>query len=199
MRKTGNFEDIARFFLCLLKLVRYTKNIMKGNVIVIIGGQYGSEAKGKVISFLANEFDIAVRTGSPNAGHTVFKGDEVFRLQQIPATFLNEKCILCIGAGGLINPNVLRNEVEITKTRGRLFIDQQAGIIEEKHLSEEGELVEKIGSTGKGCGAALSARIWRKDFTLAKDVLKDFQLDDVARIINQGIDNGKNILCPAQK
>lgn len=167
---------------------------MKGNVTVVIGGQYGSEAKGKVISFLANEFDIAVRTGSPNAGHTVFKGEEVFRLQQIPATFLNEKCLLCIGAGGLINPDILRKEVAQTNTQARLFIDPQAGIIEEKHLLEECELVEKIGSTGKGCGAALAARIWRKDFMLAKDVLKDFQLEDIAKIINEGIDGGKNIL-----
>ena len=67
---------------------------MKGKITIVIGGQFGSEAKGKVISFLANEFDIAVRTGSPNAGHTVFKNGEVYRLQQIPATFVNTK--LCL-------------------------------------------------------------------------------------------------------
>src|SRR3989338_7026846 len=167
---------------------------MKGKVTIVIGGQFGSEAKGKVISFLASEFDIAVRTGSPNAGHMVFKDGEIYRLQQIPATFVNQKCVLCIGAGALINPDILRKEVERTNTKERLFIDPQAGIIEEKHLLQEGELVQKIGSTGKGCGAALADRIWRKDFKLAKDVLKDFQIVDVAEMINQGIDEGKNLL-----
>ena len=167
---------------------------MKGKVTIVIGGQFGSEAKGKVISFLADEFDIAVRTGSPNAGHTVFKDGEIYRLQQIPATFVNKKCVLYIGAGALINPDILRKEVEHTNTKERLFIDPQAGIIEEKHLLQEGELVQKIGSTGKGCGAALADRIWRKDFKLAKDVLKDFQIVDIAEMINQEIDESKNVL-----
>jgi adenylosuccinate synthase len=168
---------------------------MKANVTVVVGGQFGSEAKGKVISFLAHEFDLAVRTGSPNAGHTVLDGAEIYRLQQVPATFLNKRCILCIGAGALISPDILKSEVEKTKTRERLFIDSQAGIIEGKHLQQEGELVENIGSTGKGCGAALIDRIWRKDFKLAKDVLKDeYQIADVSEIINKGIDEGKNIL-----
>ena len=167
---------------------------MKGKVTIVIGGQFGSEAKGKVISFLADEFDIAVRTGSPNAGHTVFQNGEIYRLQQIPATFVNQKCILCIGAGALINPDILKKELEHTESKNRLFIDPQAGIIEEKHILQEGELVQKIGSTGKGCGAALADRIWRKDFKLAKDVLKDFQISDVAEILNRGIDDGKNIL-----
>jgi len=167
---------------------------MKGKVTIIIGGQFGSEAKGKVVSFLASEFDIAVRTGAPNAGHTVFKDSEIYKLRQIPATFINPNCVLCIGAGALINPEILRKEAKRTKTKSRLFIDPQAGIIEEKHLLQERGLIKKIGSTGKGCGAALADRIWRKDFKLAKDVLKDFQIGDVSEIINNGIDGGKNVL-----
>lgn len=167
---------------------------MRGNVTIIIGGQFGSEAKGKVISFLADEFDIAVRTGSPNAGHTVFDGDKIYRLQQIPSTFLNKKCILCIGAGALIDPNVLKKEVFETGVKSRLFIDSQAGIIENKHIVSESEIVEKIGSTGKGCGSALIDRIWRKDFKLAKDILKDFNISNVSEIINNGINDGKTIL-----
>ncbi len=168
---------------------------MKRNVTVVIGGQFGSEAKGKVISYLAHEFDVAVRTGSPNAGHTVIDTQEVYKLQQIPATFLNKKCMLCIGAGALIDPATLRKEVEKTKTKGRLFIDPQAGIIEAKHARQEGELVRNIGSTGKGCGAALVDRIWRKDFKLAKDALQnEFSIADVSHILNNAIDEGKAIL-----
>lgn len=167
---------------------------MFGRVTVVVGGQFGSEAKGKVISFLADEFDVAVRTGSPNAGHTVFYNGEEYRLQQIPATFVNQKCILCIGAGSLIHPDTLVKEVERTDTKKRLFIDPQAGIIEEKHLAQERELIRSIGSTGKGCGAALSDRIRRKDFLLAKDVFKGFQIAKTAEILNHGINEGKNVL-----
>ncbi len=167
---------------------------MKGKVTVVVGGQYGSEAKGKVISFLANEFDVAVRTGSPNAGHTVFDGDEIYRLQQIPATFVNPGCVLCIGAGALIDPEILRNEVRVTGTAGRVLIDMQAGIIEGKHSKQESEIVKSIGSTGKGCGSALVDRIWRQGFSLARDVLTDFKLINVSEYLNTSIDEGKNIL-----
>lgn len=166
----------------------------KGKVTVVVGGQYGSEAKGKVISFLANEFDVAIRTGAPNAGHTVYDGEKEFKLQQIPATFLNRKCVLCIGAGGLIDPGILKNEVVRTRTKERLFIDPQTGIIEKKHHLQEGALVKNIGSTGKGCGAALVDRIWRKDFKLAKEVLKEYQITNVAELVNRGINEGKNVL-----
>ena len=42
---------------------------------IVMGGQYGSEGKGSVVSWLAaqKKYDLVIRTGSPNAGHT-FKG-----------------------------------------------------------------------------------------------------------------------------
>lgn len=165
-----------------------------GKVTVVIGGQFGSEAKGKVISYLASEVDLAIRTGSPNAGHTVVDGQEIYKLQQIPATFLNKKCVLCIGAGSLIDPIILRNEIDRTNSQNRLFIDSQAGIIEVRHVEQEVELKKEIGSTGKGCGAALVNRIWRKNFTLAKDAFPDLQIADVAEMANKAIDEGKHIL-----
>ena len=167
---------------------------MKSKVTVVVGGQFGSEAKGKVISFLANEYDVAVRTGAPNAGHTVLHNNQIYKLQQIPATFVNPKCKLYIGAGALIDPKILAREIEQTNSYKRVFIDPQAGIIEEKHAKEEGSLVKDIGSTGKGAGAALINRLWRKDFKLAKDVLQKYQITDISKKINDDIDKGKNIL-----
>ena len=42
-------------------------------VSIVVGGQYGSEGKGKVAHFLAGrpEASVAIRTGGPNSGHTV--------------------------------------------------------------------------------------------------------------------------------
>ena len=167
---------------------------MLGRVTISVGGQFGSEAKGKVASFIASEFDIAVRTGSPNAGHTVIHNSKIYKLHQIPSTFVNPKCILCIGSGALINPSVLKREVNTTQTKDRIFIDPQAGIIENKHIGQEIELVKLIGSTGQGCGAALIERILRKDFKLAKDVLTNFQIQEIATKINYAINRSKNVL-----
>ena len=44
-------------------------------VDVIVGGQYGSEGKGHIASFLAREYALLVRVGGPNAGHKVFLED----------------------------------------------------------------------------------------------------------------------------
>ncbi|MEY3868773.1 MAG: hypothetical protein RLZZ338_2664 [Cyanobacteriota bacterium] len=167
---------------------------MQGKITVVVGGQFGSEAKGKVVSYLANEYDIAVRTGSPNAGHTVVFENNIYKLQQIPATFLNNNCTLCIGAGALIDPKILKREVEITQTKNRLFIDPMAGIIEAQHAVEENLLSQTIGSTGKGCGAALIDRIRRQEFKFAKNCLQEYQITDTTELINKGIDNGQTVL-----
>jgi len=177
---------------CMKKVEHRTEG--RGRTTIVVGGQFGSEAKGKVISFLAEEFDVATRVGSPNAGHTVLENGKIHRLQQIPATFMNPNCALCISAGALIDPGTLKREVEDTNTRDRLIIDPRAGIIEEEHRKQERELTERIGSTGEGCGAALASRIWRKEFRLAKDALNGYRITDVAEFINRGIDEGKNIL-----
>lgn len=54
---------------------------MEKLVTVVVGGQFGSEAKGKVVSYLANEFDFGVRTGGPNAGHTVTNSSNLCQSQ----------------------------------------------------------------------------------------------------------------------
>ena len=44
--------------------------------IILIGGQWGDEGKGKVVDLLTPRFDIVGRySGGPNAGHTVRRGD----------------------------------------------------------------------------------------------------------------------------
>jgi adenylosuccinate synthase len=167
---------------------------MRKNVTVVVGGQFGSEAKGKVISFLAREFDVAVRTGAPNAGHTVLSGDKEYRLQQIPATFLNRKCQLFIGPGALIDAEVLKREIVLTGTKARLFIDNNAGTIDKKHALSEKNLMSRIGSTGKGVGAATIDRINRNDFKLASSVLRGYHLADTVKMVNVAIDQNKNVL-----
>ena len=41
-------------------------------VIIVVGGQWGDEGKGKLVDFLAQQVDMVIRAqGGNNAGHTV--------------------------------------------------------------------------------------------------------------------------------
>lgn len=143
-------------------------------ITCVVGGFYGSEGKGKVCGYFANEYDVAVRVGAPNAGHTVKLGDNVWKMQQIPvAGLINPDIELCIGAAGLINLHILEREMAWTKgVHDRLFIDRNAGILLKEHreMEEAKKMFEGIGSTCEGCGEALMAKIARRGAITAKDV-----------------------------
>jgi len=158
----------------------------KPSVTCIIGGQFGSEGKGAICGYLADRFDVAVRVGAPNAGHTVKIGDNVWKMRQIPvAGLVNPDIVLCIGAAGLINLEVLKEEVKYIKNcRERLFIDRNAGILDKRHIEQEEDekMNAKIGSTCEGVGAALRHKIRRDGtFKTAKDIP---ELKEFATIIN---------------
>src|SRR5215469_420425 len=101
---------------------------------VVVGGQFGSEGKGKVAAYLtANEgIDICVRCGGPNSGHSFVDTDGIQHLvRQIPTGFIRPGVRLLIPAGGLIDPNVLKQEIDLLALDPRrLGIDRNAMIIE---------------------------------------------------------------------
>lgn len=136
-----------------------------GKLQVIVGGQFGSEAKGAVAGYLAKREPnlLAIRVAGPNAGHTVYDEKGVrHALRQLPvAAISNPNAKLAIAAGSEIDPDVLYQEVKDCDASRRLLIDDQATTIEDGHKEAEGYLVGKIGSTGKGIGAARSDRIMR--------------------------------------
>jgi adenylosuccinate synthase len=119
-----------------------------------------------------------------------------YALHMVPAAFLHEKCRLLIGAGANVQVARFLEEVELTKVKGRMGVDQQASIIEEKHAVQDktSAHLKGIGTTGWGVGPALEERV-RRTAKLAKDIpeLQPF-LADVTTEINEGIDSGKNVL-----
>lgn len=167
--------------------------------LVVVGGAFGDEGKGKVISYLAvkDNVDVAVRGGvGPNAGHTVVSSGKTYRVRLVPSAFTNPRSRLLIGSGVLVNPQLLLDEVELTGVRGRIGIDYQTGIIEEEHIHRDriGHLREKIGTTGTGTGPANADRVLRKG-KVARDIpyLQEF-LTDVAAEVNIALDEGKRVL-----
>ena len=167
---------------------------------VVVGGFFGDEGKGKIISYLSlkDNADIVARGGvGPNAGHTVVYKGRTYKLRQVPSGFVNPRARLLIGPGVLINPEVLLREIEETGTRDRIGIDANAGIIEEKHVNEDKgseHLRGKIGSTGTGCGPAQRDRVMRI-LKVAKDVeeLSPY-ITDVPMEVNDVIDRGGRVI-----
>ncbi len=166
---------------------------------VVVGGFFGDEGKGKIISYLAIKDNpkIIVRGGAgPNAGHTIRDGDKVYKVRMLPSGFLNKDAKIMIGPGVVINPDILKKEIQDFNTSGRSFIDKHCGIIEETHLTRDskGELKEKIGSTGSGTGPANADRAMRV-LKLAKDIDSLSSLiTDVPQAINSALSANENVL-----
>lgn len=152
---------------------------MKHRLEVIVGGQYGSESKGRVCADRAmvarNEgYSVTgVRVAGPNAGHVVIDQKGLrFALRQVPvAMAVDPFAIGLIAAGSEVDYEVLLAEVDDLERGGhhirhRLLVDGEATLLESHHREAEGgnggQLQQRIGSTGKGIGAARADRIWRQ-------------------------------------
>jgi adenylosuccinate synthase len=170
-------------------------------VDVLVGGQYGSEGKGQIAAYLAPEYDVLVRVGGPNAGHTVYEEPEPFTFHQLPSgTRRNPAAQIVLGAGAVISIERLLDEIgKCELSPERLAIDRQAMIIEPADRLSEKRLVKKIGSTGQGVGAATVRKILRTSASppvrLAQDepALKSY-LQDTRVLLEDAFARGKHVL-----
>lgn len=188
-----------------------------GQIIVVQGGQWGSEAKGIATAHLVTSLraDYCVRTGAVNAGHTVnFRGKEV-KMQQLPVGFIDPSCALVIGPGALIHIPTLLREIEMINdlmpeqdVRHRLYIDYRAGIHEDLHSSKatSANRHHLIGATGKGCSEALVSRIkergldtfrlfgqWLNSADGIKSPVAALDCDTV-RLLNTAVNGGATVI-----
>ena len=144
----------------------------KGKVTVVLGGQAGSEGKGKVAGYLAlsGEYTAAVCNFMPNAGHTwVSDRDIEVVVRHLPQAVINDDMTLWISAGAAIDPDLFREEVDkYSVDPNRIYIHPRAVVITKEHKEREALELARIASTMKGCGAALADKAMRTA-TLAKD------------------------------
>lgn len=143
-------------------------------LVVVVGGQFGSEGKGAVVGYLARGMlgrdDVCVRVAGPNAGHTVYDAEgRKWALRHIPAAAPVSDCRLVIAPGSEVDTDVLLDEVVRLDQAGhqvskRLWIHPSATLLTDRHKGREhaAGLVGRIGSTGKGVGAARADRIMRE-------------------------------------
>lgn len=182
----------------------------RGKLTVLVGGQYGSEGKGAVAAHIANQYQVHVRVGSPNAGHTIYWRNEKHVMQSIPCGWVNPAAVIVIGRGALLNMKQFMKELVHILTYypnflERLVIDPEAGILDDKFHEQEGgvygEMHRRIGSTGEGVGPARVARINRdpSQFRQFKDVAAEYGLEkcivlNTPKFIADAQDSGVNVL-----
>ena len=81
-------------------------------VDVILGLQWGDEGKGKIVDYLAKDYDLVCRfQGGPNAGHTIKIEGAKYVLHTIPSGVFRENILNVIGNGVVIDPITLMKEI----------------------------------------------------------------------------------------
>jgi len=140
-------------------------------VIVVLGGQWGDEGKGKIVDLLAQKAKLVARfSGGDNAGHTVVNPYGKFRLHLVPSGIFYPHVTCVIGNGVAINPAVLLKEIEELQKHGvdvsRLYISDRAHLIMPYHilfdtLEEEARARGAIGTTRRGIGPVFADKVAR--------------------------------------
>ncbi len=183
-------------------------------IVIVQGAQWGSEGKGMVAAALGERrnISIAVRTGTVNAGHTVYYNGRAYKMQQLPVGWTNPSTRLVIGAGAYIHPIILNAEIimiaEATGTSvldvcKRIFIDHRAGLHLPIHtdMATRADRSTKIGATGKGCSEAVVDKIrnrgagsmlfvdWMREYN-PTHLASNCYIGDMAKWLNDRYDDG---------
>jgi adenylosuccinate synthase len=137
-----------------------------------MGGQWGDEGKGKLTDSLAASADIVIRAnGGANAGHTVQTDQGTFALHLIPSGILNPDCLSIVGAGVVVDPKLIIEEIDHLAARGislePLRISERAHVVMPYHpvldgLDEEQRGEGSIGTTLRGIGPAYGDKAARR-------------------------------------
>ncbi len=154
-------------------------------VDVLLGLQWGDEGKGKIVDYLAKDYDLVCRfQGGPNAGHTIYVDGEKIVLHTIPSGIFHADLMNLIGNGVVIDPITLKMEVEKLLTHGvpvmdRLLLSQKAHMILPTHrmldaASEASKGKDKIGSTLRGIGPTYMDKTGRNGLRIGDITTPDF-------------------------
>lgn len=157
-------------------------------VDALLGLQWGDEGKGKIVDVLCPKYDLIARfQGGPNAGHTLEFENQKYVLNTIPSGIFNKDTLNLIGNGVVIDPIILKRELDNLKKSGfdpvadgTLVIARKAHLILPTHqlldaASESKMGVGKIGSTLKGIGPTYMDKTGRNGLRVGDTTLPDFR------------------------
>ena len=155
-------------------------NVSDRSNVVVVGAQWGDEAKGKLVDYLALNASMVVRYGGGNnAGHTVTANGVEYKFHLIPAGILNPDTVCVVSDGVVIDPGVMVKEIEGLISRGvqvsNLKLSSSAHVILPYHrrldeLQESRRGAGKIGTTGRGIGPTYADKATRIGIRLGEFV-----------------------------
>jgi len=164
-------------------------------VIILVGGQWGDEGKGKVIDYLASKAHMVIRTqGGNNAGHTVVTEHGEFKFQLMPSGILYPHVTCIIGNGVVVDPIVLLREISQLRERGiepkKLMVSERAHMVMRYHplfdqLEEESRGDDRLGTTWRGIGPAYSDKVRRIGFRIGDLQKEAFMRKKLAFVVGQ--------------
>jgi adenylosuccinate synthase len=157
-------------------------------VDVLLGLQWGDEGKGKIVDVLSAGYDLIARfQGGPNARHTLEFDGKKFVLNIIPSGVFFDNTLNLIGNGVVIDPIILKRELDKLKDAGHdllakknLVIGKKAHLILPTHqlldAANEKRMGDgKIGSTLKGIGPTYMDKTGRNGLRIGDTLLPDFK------------------------
>ena len=146
--------------------------------VVVIGGQWGDEGKGRVVDLLARKATLVGRySAGHNAGHTIVNHLGKFALHLVPAGIFYPDKTCIIGNGVVVYPPGLIEEITSLETRGvsteRLKLSDRAHLVMPWHpiidaADEELRGPKAVGTTGKGVGPAFTDKVARLGIRLSE-------------------------------
>lgn len=143
----------------------------KGKVSIIIDGQFGSTGKGLAAAYLAHrieKLDIATTNAGANAGHTTrYVGGYEFVCFHLPTHgVVRTESLIYVNAGSILDPIVFPGEIYSCGVNPeRIVVHPRAAIIMPEDSAAEhaaGSSTERLASTQKGVGAAISNKVMRR-------------------------------------
>jgi len=154
---------------------------------VLLGLQWGDEGKGKIVDYLATQYDVVARfQGGPNAGHTLEFDGIKHVLHQIPSGIFRSDIQNIVGNGVVLDATIFRKEIDALKALGvdaskNLFISKKTQLILPTHrlldaAYEKSKGEKKIGSTLKGIGPTYQDKIARQGLRVG-DIISHGFLD----------------------
>lgn len=147
-------------------------------VTIVLGAQWGDEAKGKIADLLSGSAAVVARfNGGDNAGHTVVNPYGTFKLRLLPNGFSSPDTHCVIGPGVAINLQTLIEEISMLEERGlpireRLWISPRCHVVMPYHplveaIYENAKGDARTGTTRRGMGPVYADKVSYNGIRLA--------------------------------
>ena len=180
--------------------------IQTGKANIVVGGQWGSEGKGKLFGYLYHkypEISIAISDFTPNTGHTYIDADGksfISKILPIGMAFESVKTVI-IGPHAVFSIERFQEELQMFRNAGGrntpVIIHPMASVLTDKNVADEARTLNSIASTMQGSAAAHIAKIMRNPnlCSLAKnnEYLRPM-INDTQETIQRCLKSGRTIM-----